>query len=193
MNVRYNNLIGASIPLILMSGMLIGAINHPETNPTQKNERINVESQQVKEETSVEIRIAAGVETALDKTEAVQAQNEENAVALASEEQEYGEYSDFAIANVTNYVNVRTEPNVDSAVVGKMYDDSVAQILSVVGEGEDAYYFTDAYEDFKDVYIGGIYALDTEAALKWQLVPEPTTATLSLLALASLVTRRRRK
>ena len=139
MNVRYNNLIGASIPLILAGGMFIGAINHPET---EKNERINVESQQVKEETSVEIRIAAGVETALDKTEAetVQAQSEENTVALASEEQEYGEYSDFAIANVTNYVNVRTEPNVDSAVVGKMYDDSVAQILSVVGEGEEEWF-----------------------------------------------------
>ena len=139
MNVRYNNLIGASIPLLLLGGMFIGAINHPET---EKNERINVESQQVKEETSVEIRIAAGVETALDKTEAetVQAQSEENTVALASEEQEYGEYSDFAIANVTNYVNVRTEPNVDSAVVGKMYDDSVAQILSVVGEGEEEWF-----------------------------------------------------
>ena len=61
------------------------------------------------------------------------------------------------------------------------------------GEGEDAYYFTDAYEDYKDVYIGRIYALDTESALKWQLVPEPTTATLSLLALAALAARRRRK
>lgn len=61
------------------------------------------------------------------------------------------------------------------------------------GEGEDAYYFTDAYEDYKDVYIGRIYALDTESALKWQLVPEPTTTTLSLLALAALATRRRRR
>ena len=60
------------------------------------------------------------------------------------------------------------------------------------GEGEDAYYFTDAYEDYKDVYIGRIYALDTESALKWQLVPEPTTTTLSLLALAALAARRRR-
>ena len=61
------------------------------------------------------------------------------------------------------------------------------------GEGEDAYYFTDAYKRYKDVYIGRIYALDTESALKWQLVPEPTTTTLSLLALAALATRRRRR
>ena len=88
-------------------------------------------------------------------------------------------------------------------------DDYINQIFSVsatldekankiylgelVGEGEDAYYFTDAYKLYKDVYIGTINALDTKAALKWQPVPEPTTATLSLLALAALATRRRRR
>ena len=88
-------------------------------------------------------------------------------------------------------------------------DDYINQIFSVtvtldeeankiyfgelVGEGQDAHYYTKAYEGYEDIYIGGIYALDTEAALKWQLVTEPTTATLSLLALESLVTRRRRK
>ena len=63
----------------------------------------------------------------------------------------------------------------------------------LVGEGEDAYYFSEAYEDYKDIYISEIYALDTEEASNWQLVPEPTTATLSLLALAALASRRRRK
>lgn len=47
------------------------------------------------------------------------------------------EYASLAIANVTNYVNVRTEPNTDSAVVGKIYDGAVAQILSVAGENQD--------------------------------------------------------
>ena len=69
----------------------------------------------------------------------------------------------------------------------------LGELVEEEEEGEDAYYFTKAYEDFKDVYIGGIYALDTEAALKWQLVPEPTTATLSLLALCGLAARRRRR
>lgn len=54
--------------------------------------------------------------------------------------QEENEYADLAIANVTNYVNVRTEPNTASAVVGKIYDGAVAQILSVV-EGEDGSWF----------------------------------------------------
>jgi len=47
------------------------------------------------------------------------------------------EYASLAIANVTNYVNVRTEPNTDSTVVGKIYDGAVAQILDVAGEDQD--------------------------------------------------------
>jgi MYXO-CTERM domain-containing protein len=43
------------------------------------------------------------------------------------------------------------------------------------------------------VYIAGIYALDATVSENWAPVPEPTTATLSLLALAALASRRRRK
>lgn len=50
---------------------------------------------------------------------------------------EESEYANLAIANVTNYVNVRTEPNTDSEIVGKIYDGAVAQILAVAGEQED--------------------------------------------------------
>ena len=47
------------------------------------------------------------------------------------------EYASLAIANVTNYVNVRTEPNTDSTVVGKIYDGAVAQILGMAGDEQD--------------------------------------------------------
>ena len=50
------------------------------------------------------------------------------------------EYGNLAIANVDKYVNVRTAPNTDSEIVGKMYDDSVAQILETVGEGDDQWF-----------------------------------------------------
>ena len=43
-----------------------------------------------------------------------------------------------------------------------------------------------------DVYIRALYAIDTSEAANWQLVPEPATATLSLLALTALAARRRR-
>lgn len=44
------------------------------------------------------------------------------------------EYADLAIANVDNYVNVRSGPNTDSEIVGKMYNGSVAQVLSLTGD-----------------------------------------------------------
>ena len=50
------------------------------------------------------------------------------------------EYENFAIADVDSYVNVRQEPNTDSAVLGKIYDGAVAQILNTVGEGDDMWF-----------------------------------------------------
>lgn len=50
---------------------------------------------------------------------------------------EESEYADLAIADVRKYVNVRTEPNTDSAIVGKIYNGAVAQILSIAGEEND--------------------------------------------------------
>lgn len=50
------------------------------------------------------------------------------------------EYADLAIADVTNYVNVRTEASTDSAITGKIYDGAVAQILETV-DGEDGQWF----------------------------------------------------
>lgn len=45
------------------------------------------------------------------------------------------EYSDIAIAQVDNYVNVRTEPNTESEVVGKLYDKSAATVLETTDNG----------------------------------------------------------
>lgn len=53
---------------------------------------------------------------------------------------QYNEYLNFAIANVSNYVNVRQQPNTDCAIVGKIYDGAVAQIVETVGEGENAWF-----------------------------------------------------
>lgn len=45
------------------------------------------------------------------------------------------EYSDIAIAQVDNYVNVRTEPNTESEVVGKLYNNSAATVLETTDNG----------------------------------------------------------
>lgn len=50
------------------------------------------------------------------------------------------EYADLAIADVSNYVNVRSGPDTGSAVVGKIYAGAVAQILETV-DGEDGEWF----------------------------------------------------
>ncbi len=45
-------------------------------------------------------------------------------------------YENIAICRVSNYVNVRSQPNTSSSIVGKIYDDCAATILAVVdGEG----------------------------------------------------------
>ena len=50
------------------------------------------------------------------------------------------EYVNFAIADVTDYVNVRQQPNTDSEILGKIYDNAVAQIMATVGEGDDMWF-----------------------------------------------------
>lgn len=42
------------------------------------------------------------------------------------------EYGNFAIADVNNYVNVRSEPNTEGEIVAKMYDGAVAQVQEIV-------------------------------------------------------------
>lgn len=53
---------------------------------------------------------------------------------------EESEYADLAIADVTNYVNVRAEPDTQSAILGKIYDGAVAHVLAAVA-GEDGEWF----------------------------------------------------
>ena len=45
------------------------------------------------------------------------------------------EYADLAIAQVDNYVNVRSEPNTDSEVLGKLYNNSAATVLETTEDG----------------------------------------------------------
>ncbi len=47
---------------------------------------------------------------------------------------ELDEYKNLVIAQVDNYVNIRSLPNIDSEVVGKLYDKSVGELISDEGE-----------------------------------------------------------
>lgn len=77
-------------------------------------------------ESKSEILLCGGVQEFFNRIEPI--------IALPEEE---NEYADFAIANVSHYVNVRKEPNTDSEIVGKIYNGSVAHVLSTAGEDND--------------------------------------------------------
>lgn len=82
-------------------------------------------------------------DTENDKAEDVTVREEAiNDEATDSPAEEESEYANLAIADVSDYVNVRTEPNTDSEIVGKIYDGAVAQILSVAGEAQDWFRIT---------------------------------------------------
>ncbi len=68
--------------------------------------------------------------------EAVQQEQDENTEDARQED----EYADLAIADVDDYVNVRTVPSTSGEVVGKIYDGAVAQVLAVE-QGEDGEWF----------------------------------------------------
>ena len=69
---------------------------------------------------------------------------EEHPAVVATEarmqEETESPYKDIAISQVENYVNIRTEPNVEAEVVGKIYNNSSAQILDTV-EMEDGEWY----------------------------------------------------
>lgn len=69
---------------------------------------------------------------------------EEHPAVVAAEarmqEEAESPYKDIAISQVENYVNIRTEPNVEAEVVGKIYNNSSAQILDTV-EMEDGEWY----------------------------------------------------
>ncbi len=78
-------------------------------------------------------------------------------------------------------------PTIFSADVTVDEEKNKIYITGTSHDGEGECFYGDG------VYIADVNALNASASANWQLVPEPTTATLSLLALAALATRRRRK
>ena len=84
-------------------------------------------------------------------------------------------------------------------------DDGNTGILSIdVVTAENGKIYFDENGDIGDydlypimgisgIHVFGVSGIHTEASANWQLVPEPSTATLSILALVALTSRRRRK
>lgn len=70
------------------------------------------------------------VTTEISKSATVDSNTEESTVNQTAEPY-------FAIARVTDYVNVRSLPSTEGEIVGKLYDGSVAEIQAIAGEEND--------------------------------------------------------
>lgn len=82
---------------------------------------------------------------------------------------------------------ISDDPRLFGATV-KIGEDGRIYLTGTENDTDDWLYYGST-----DVYIDSVYAINSQASAGWQLVPEPATATLSLLALAGLAARRRRK
>ena len=131
MKKGYKNMIQAAMLIFAVSGMMMDTASGQVRKNVRQETIVEIKEEAVPLASAVTVKRSAGVAFVLDQTLAAQPETEET---------EESEYSNFAIANVDNYVNVRSTPGTDGEIVGKMYDDSVAQILSVVGEGEEEWF-----------------------------------------------------
>ena len=86
----------------------------------------------------------AGISAVLAELPETLGQAAEISISQAEEEpendlqevpEEKSEFADIAIAQVNNYVNVRMEPNTESEILGKLYDNSAATVLETTEDG----------------------------------------------------------
>lgn len=50
--------------------------------------------------------------------------------------------AELAIADVNDYINVRSGPSTDSPIIGKLYDGGIARVLETAGENGDWFYIS---------------------------------------------------
>lgn len=107
-------------------------------------------------------------------------------------------YSNVAISQVTNYVNVRAEANTSSAIVGKMYNNCAATILATVdGEGgkwyqiqsgnvtgyiKAEYFITGSAAEEIAKEIGTVFVTINTTTLRLREKPTTESTTLTLLS-----------
>lgn len=91
-------------------------------------------------ETGTETDVETEKENDVQPAIATEAEMQVEPEALVPEE--FNLIGSYAIADVDRYVNVRNAPSTDGEVVGKIYDDAVAEIVAVAGELEDWFQIT---------------------------------------------------
>lgn len=85
-------------------------------------------------EAATQMTVQQAEQVSENETPMVAAEEQATEVTAEVTEQK-SEYADIAIAQVDNYVNVRMEPNTESEVLGKLYNNSAATILETTADG----------------------------------------------------------
>lgn len=109
-----------------------------------------------------------------------------HAITLWGVEYENGELTKLWLTDSDDYWS--TTPYLYSATVATGEDGKIY----ITGTEYDKYMKSGSYFG-EGTYIDSVHAIMAPSSANWQTVPEPAAATLSLLALAALATRRRRK
>ena len=124
--------IGVAVLCVILFGVLlgIGSLNKDKGHATDND---------VTEENIQNTTEDLGTESISTESLGTEIENSE-LTGTEEDPADTQEYVSFAIADVTNYVNVRQEPNTDSTILGKIYDGAVAQIMSTVGEGDNMWF-----------------------------------------------------
>ena len=124
---------------VMAFALILGAGNleiHAKTETLLSDQPVAMAAGgEVKQTESGETEDIADETAEMTETETLEAETEET--VESQEETEENEYADLAIAQVSNYVNVRSLPNTDSDIIGKIYNGAVAQVLSVTGDDHD--------------------------------------------------------
>lgn len=139
--IKNKNVIGIAVGVICLCIIIVilGSSNpNKGTNNDATSEGISQTDGGTEIETGSGIETESGTET--ESEVETESETESETETESNPEDGDSEYKNFAIADVTDYVNVRTEPNTDCKIVGKLYDGAVAQILETVGEGDDQWF-----------------------------------------------------
>ena len=108
--------------------------------------------------TGVEIGLAEATGSALSLRNDTDESNEGDEEGMQQDEEAAAQESNLIIADVTNYVNIRSLPGEEGEILGKLYDDSVGRMY---GE-ENGWYYIESGS--VKGYVKGEFVLTGEAA-----------------------------
>ncbi len=175
-----------------------------ETETTQTIESLVEEikeSEEVQQESDDDARLSAGfsatdtypeeeIEQAVEEATETAVEVEEEAVEETEDEQDF---SGLVIARVSNYVNVRSIPSEEGEIVGKLYDESVGELIEEVdgwykitsgnctGYVKAEYCVTGEEAEALAKEVGTTYAIVNTTTLKVRQEPNTESSVLGLV------------